>query len=64
MLTGAILTALRDCQERLPALRADDEVVAKAEEILTIARKIGPLPEPWRSTGHGELLYDDRGLPQ
>jgi ribonuclease VapC len=47
MLTGAILTALRDCQERLPALRADDEVVAKAEEILTIARKIGPLPEPW-----------------
>lgn len=58
-LTGAILAALRERHERLSARRADEEVVAKADEIRSIARKIGPLPEPWRSTDHGELLYVD-----
>ena len=36
----------------------------RAAGILALGREIATLlPEPWRSKAHGDLLYDDQGLP-
>ncbi len=36
-----------------------------AHELLEMGRETAPLwREPWRSTPHGELLYDENGLPK
>lgn len=38
---------------------------ALAERLLTIGRDCAShLTEPWRSLDHGDLLYDDRGMPK
>jgi antitoxin VapB len=59
-LTAAVTEALR---ERLERLRDDDTVVL-ADRLLDIGRDCARrLPEPQRSSDHGALLYDDRGLP-
>ncbi len=36
-----------------------------ADKLLELGRETAPLwREPWRSTPHGELLYDENGLPK
>lgn len=63
-LTGAIATALQERLERLRADREMSDVDRRAEAIRSIARDVTPrLPEPWRSQDHGDLLYDEQGLP-
>lgn len=63
-LTGAITTALR---ERLDRVRTAPEAQTAARAALI--RKIagdsaGRWAEPHRRAAHGDLLYDDRGLPR
>lgn len=58
-LTGAVTQALR---ERLERLQQPDTL---ADELLAIGRDCARhLKEPYRTTPHGELLYDDKGLPK
>jgi antitoxin VapB len=60
-LTTAITVAV---EERLERLRAPQRA-GVAERLLAIGRKTAPLlAEPYRSADHGDLLYDDRGLPK
>jgi antitoxin VapB len=36
-----------------------------AEKLVELGRQASPLwREPWRSTPHGDLLYDENGLPK
>jgi antitoxin VapB len=36
-----------------------------AKRLLDIAKECAPLfKEPYRSTDHGDLLYDEKGLPK
>lgn len=58
-LTEAVTVALR---ERLARVEAPD---ALAEDLLSIGRDcVARLREPWRSADHGDLFYDDNGLPR
>ena len=60
-MTIAVTKALR---ERLDRLRRA-EAVALADRLLAIGRDCAArLKEPYRSTDHGDLLYDERGLPR
>ena len=61
-MTGAITVALRERLAREKRLRNAD---ARVEELLTIGRRCAELLEPGPSAvEHGNLLYDDRGLPK
>jgi antitoxin VapB len=54
-MTVAVSKAIR---ERLERIRAVDR-------ILKIARECAPLwKEPFRTVDHGDLLYDEKGLPK
>ena len=61
-MTGAITVALRQRLAREKRLRNAD---ARVEELLAIGRRcaesLGPGPSAME---HGDLLYDDRGLPE
>ena len=60
-MTGAITVALRDRLEREKRLRNADELAEKLHAIgQRCAARMGPGP----SMDHGELLYDERGLPK
>ena len=60
-LTAAITEALR---ERLARLRNESQP-GLAERLLAIGKECAPLfEEPYRSVPHGDLLYDERGLPK
>lgn len=51
-------------RERLERLRRDTDK-GMVEQLLTIGRQAAPLfKEPYRSSEHGDLLYDERGLPR
>jgi len=55
----AVVAALR---ARLAHLRGRSGL---AEHLLAIGRECAAaMPEPFRSIDHGELLYDERGLPK
>jgi antitoxin VapB len=57
----AVTVAVR---ERLERVRQKPGM-SKAERILQIAKECGPLwTEPYRSMEHGDLLYDEKGLPK
>lgn len=57
-LTAAVTEAVR---ERLERVRSR----GMAERIMKIAKECGPRwKEPFRSVDHGELLYDEKGLPK
>ena len=57
-ITTAVTLALR---ERLDRVRR----TGKAQRILKIAEECAPLlKEPFRSIDHGDLLYDEKGLPK
>jgi len=60
-LTGAVTEALR---ERLERVRRERDQ-SLAERLLAIGKDCAAhLNEPFRSLDHGELLYDERGLPR
>jgi antitoxin VapB len=60
-LTAAISEALR---ERLDRLRSERKT-GLADRLLAIGRDCAPrLQEPFRSAEHGDLLYDENGLPR
>jgi len=60
-ITGAVTEAVR---ERLERVR-HEKGIGLAERILAIGKDCAArLKEPSRSVDHGELLYDERGLPR
>lgn len=57
-MTEAVTTAVR---ERLARIRSDFDV----EEVMELAREIRErLPPDFFDIEHGELLYDEEGLPK
>jgi antitoxin VapB len=61
-LTAAVTTAVR---ERLDRVRRQRRSVSLADRLLAIGRDCAAhLKEPFRSAEHGDLLYDETGLPQ
>jgi antitoxin VapB len=60
--TAAVTQALR---ERLEHIRRRRHGMGLAERLLAIGADCAArLKEPYRSIEHGELLYDERGLPR
>jgi len=60
-LTIAVTQAVR---ERLDRVRGE-QGVDLAERLLLIGRDCAAhLKKPFRSIDHGDMLYDDRGLPE
>ena len=60
-MTAAVGQAVRERLERIQA----DKGTGMAERIMKIAKETGPLwKEPYRSIDHGDLLYDENGLPK
>jgi antitoxin VapB len=61
-MTRAVIEAMR---EKLVTLGPREEKRATVEEIMAIARKFAShMKEPGHSLDHGELLYDEWGLPK
>ncbi|MEO8461837.1 MAG: type II toxin-antitoxin system VapB family antitoxin, partial [Chloroflexota bacterium] len=65
-MTGAVTEAVR---ERLDRIRDQNDQPessdARVARLLAMAKEIGDrMPEPYRSMDHGDLLYDDMGLPK
>jgi antitoxin VapB len=62
-LTEAVTLALR---ERLARMRStEDQVKARKEALMAIGRDIASRLSPEvRAIDHGDLLYDERGLPR
>jgi antitoxin VapB len=61
-LTEAVTTAVRERLERLR--RTPDHARSRAQLLLAIGRDTAPrLTAASRTLDHGELLYDERGLP-
>ena len=61
-MTGAITVALR---ERLEREKRRRDLDARVEELLAIGRCCAETLEPGPSAiEHGDLLYDDQGLPE
>jgi len=57
-MTAAVTEAVR---ERLSRVKSK----GMAERIMKIAKRAAPLwKEPYKSMDHGDLLYDDKGLPK
>jgi antitoxin VapB len=63
-MTTAVTVSLRERLDRLDRLgRARSGNLA--DRLLAIGKDCaGRLKEPFRSADHGDLLYDDRGLPR
>jgi antitoxin VapB len=60
-LTGAVRSAV---QERIARLHRERKG-GLAQHLLSIGRETAPLfKEPYRSIEHGDLLYDELGLPK
>ena len=60
-MTAAVDKAVRERLERVRATKKD----GLAERLLKIGRECSAhLKEPYRSIDHGELLYDEKGLPK
>ena len=62
-MTVAVTEAVR---ERLKRVQNKDKRAAKlSDRLLEIGRDCAPcLKEPFRSADHGDLLYDEKGLPK
>lgn len=61
-MTEAITNAVREQLKRTKQHKKKEGV---AEKLMEIGRKTAPLiKEPWKSTPHGDLLYDENGLPK
>ncbi len=60
-MTAAVTEAVRERLDRLRRARG----VSLAERLIAIGKDCAThLKEPFRSADHGELLYDERGLPR
>ena len=60
-LTDAVAAALRERLEREKRLRG---VAARTDELVAIGKRCAALLGPGPSAvGHGDALYDERGLP-
>jgi antitoxin VapB len=60
-MTAAVIEALREQLERLEQECKGNRL----ERLLAIARDCAAhMQEPYRSIDHGDLLYDERGLPR
>lgn len=60
-MTAAVDTAVRERLERVHHRSGN----SKFERMMAIAKECGPLwKEPFKSTDHGDLLYDEKGLPK
>jgi antitoxin VapB len=60
-MTAAVEKAVR---ERLARVR-NSKKGGLAERLLKIGRECAPLwKEPYKSMDHGDLLYDEKGLPK
>jgi antitoxin VapB len=60
-MTAAVNEAIRERLEKVRGRPKDDVL----KRIVKIAEECGPLwKEPYRSMDHGELLYDENGLPK
>jgi antitoxin VapB len=60
-MTGAVTEAVRERLERLRAKRN----AGLADRLLKIGKDCAAhLKEPFRSGDHGDLLYDEKGLPR
>jgi antitoxin VapB len=60
-MTAAVNEAIRERLERVRGKSQEDMV----ERILQIGRDCASrLKEPYKSIDHGELLYDEKGLPK
>jgi antitoxin VapB len=61
-MTAAVETAV---QERLERVRKKDDMEDWVQRILQIGRECAAhMKEPYKSIDHGELLYDEKGLPK
>lgn len=60
-MTSAVTTAVRERLDRVTTQTSD----SVAKRLLAIGKDCAPrLKEPFRSADHGDLLYDERGLPR
>jgi antitoxin VapB len=60
-MTAAVTTAVRERLERVRREQGE----SLADQLLAIGRDCAArLKEPLRSADHGDLLYDERGLPR
>lgn len=60
-MTAAVTEALRERLQRVREARGE----GLADRLLAIGRDCSAhLREPFRSVEHGDLLYDERGLPR
>jgi antitoxin VapB len=61
-MTAAVETAV---QERLERVQKKENKEDSVQRILQIGRECAPLwKEPYKSIDHGDLLYDEKGLPK
>jgi len=59
--TAAVEQAVRERLERVRSARGE----GMAERLLKIGRECAAhLKEPYKSIDHGDLLYDEKGLPK
>ena len=60
-MSAAVTTALRERLDRVRREQGD----GLADRLMAIGKDCAKrLKEPFRSADHGELFYDDRGLPR
>jgi len=60
-MTTAVTRAVRERLERMRRSRG----MGMADRLLKIGKECAPLwKEPFRSADHGDLLYDEKGLPR
>ncbi len=60
-MTEAVTKAIRERLDRVRGVRKNDF----ADRLLQIGKDCAVhLREPFRSAAHGDLLYDDKGLPR
>jgi antitoxin VapB len=60
-MTSAVTEAVRERLDRVRTARG----VGLAERLLKIGKECAAhLQEPYRSIDHGELLYDEKGMPR
>lgn len=61
-MTEAVTDAVREQLKRKKQHKKKEGV---AEKLMELGRKTAPLiKEPWKSTPHGDLLYDENGFPK
>jgi antitoxin VapB len=64
-MTEAVTEALRERLKRVENKNNEKRGAKLSDRLLEIGRDCAPrLKEPFRSADHGDLLYDEKGLPK